>query len=134
MATAQDLMGLGMPSQLARLLGTTPVQVSAAGTSVGDAPVIGVDRKCTILIAGTSSASGAAIGTVGADSGPLLGDEIWVSNVVGGNITIYAKNNAQFMINGLTTSGGTGITLTSSQSVFLKVLTASVIAGIRASV
>ena len=58
MSTVADLMGLGMPGQLANRLGYTPIAVAGAGTAAGTATKI---TSKNALVTGTTSNTGAIL-------------------------------------------------------------------------
>lgn len=92
MATKENLIGLGTPPALARVLGVTPVVATAYGATVGSANQIGGDQYLTVCVTGTSAFK---VPQVGGDTGTLLGaPPFWVVNLTTAAIAVYAASNA----------------------------------------
>lgn len=125
MATAQDLMGLGVAPLLAEKLGDTPVRVSAAGTTIGDAAVISGNAKIAFIAAGTSAA---VLRSPASADGPLLGQQIEVSNITGATVILYVRNATIYFI-GVSVSGSTGVSIGIGQTAYMRPLTASTWVG-----
>jgi hypothetical protein len=112
MTTATDLLGLGLPPELARRLGNTPLSVNAAGTTYATAyvpdPLMG---NLFSVTAADASHVGVALPT-NAELGTIL---IW-NNVSSQAVTVFTQNGASGTING--TAGNTGISLIQNKTIF----------------
>lgn len=54
-ASADTLMGLGLPAQLAQLLGGNPSQITCAGTTQGSGPIIkSTNTELVVVVSQTS--------------------------------------------------------------------------------
>lgn len=135
MATANDLMGLGLPPQLAAILGRTPSTVTGQGASLASATRCNYLQK-VIYVNATNGGAGVVLATVGGADGYLLGDLVSVTNegTPGGNVTLYLANSAKLLLNGASVAGATGISVTIGQTVLLQPVTSSVWVGVRSSV
>ncbi len=127
MATKENLMGLGVPHHLARRLGRTPVLATAAGTTIADARAIGGDEYDLLVAAGTGGLVMKSAGSV--DSGVLLGDEFWISNMTAASVALFFRNaglGTAVYVNGVSVSGSLGLSIGVGQTCIAKCMTASV--------
>ena len=109
MASAQDLMGLGMPPFLARQLTSGPHTVTAVGATVGSATQIPAAQFLTIVNTGTSSVK---VPQIGGDNNALLGLPAYhIVNLTAATIAIYAASNAAGSAVTFYTSAASGILL-----------------------
>ena len=134
MTQKSDLIGLGMNSILANVLGVTPVLTSAVGATIGSATQIGGADYLTVFVTGTS---GAKLPSVGGD-GILIGSPLAIANITAAAIQIYAVNNASgsavtFYGRGSAIAGTTGVSLGVNQVALLWPVTVSTWIGINAS-
>lgn len=129
MATANDLLGMGMPPALARIIGQTVASITAAtSTSAAAAPQITTDAKVANVNGGTSVA---AVGSIGGNSGLLNGDEVWVFNNSGAAIILWVMSATS---GGATIYGGTasvaastGVSISAAGAAFLKIVSPSTV-------
>jgi len=132
MATPDNLMAFGVAHNLAQIQGAIPVITSVFGTSVGSAAQVGGNQYITVINA-SNSGSGLKMPQVGGDGvgkGALLGDQYWVTNLLGASIAIYIANNAlgsavTIYGNGVSIAGTTGFSLQLGQSVIMRPVTVS---------
>ena len=133
MATKNDLIGLHLPSQVANVLGMTPIISSAAGDSVGAATQIGSTDYLFVVGTGTS---GVALPRVGGgpttiNSNALLGGPGHVvANRTGASIKVYAANDANgsavfIMARGASVTGVTGASVEAGMTMVFFPITAS---------
>jgi len=117
MASPENLMGLGLPAIIARVLGNGVYTITATGSTAGDAKQIPGIPGVYYVNAGTS---GVALPLVGGDTptgGALLGDKFYISNVAA-SLVVFAANNAKGSVvtifgNGVSVVGTTGFSLVS---------------------
>jgi len=135
MATANDLIGLGLPPQLAAVLGRTPSSVTGQGSTAASATRCNYLQKA-IYVNATNSGAGIILATVGGPDGYLLGDIVTVTNsgTPGGNVTLYLGNSAKLLLNGASVAGATGVAVTIGETILLSPVTTSVWVGVRSSV
>ena len=104
MALKSELMAMGMPASLARVLGfDPPVNVTASGTTIGTATLLSGNHA--IVSAGTS--------------GVQIGDaqqQWYIQNGLGGSVVVYPPTGNNF--SGLTSN--TGITVPSNKALFIE--------------
>lgn len=137
MATKENLMAFGLSPFLARLLGSTPVITSVAGTTLASANDIGPQQYMTIISA-SNAGSGIALPAVGGDfsagvnRGCLLNDAFMVVNLLQAQIQVYASASAQIYFSGVSASGDTGATVNTNQTAIFWPVTASTWIGFRA--
>jgi len=118
MATEQNLMGLGMPSQLASRVGMHVEAVTVAGATAGAARQI-PGMQGVYYVNASNSGSGMAlpqVGGQGVGKGALMGDNYTLANILGATVYVYANANAAgsavtFYGDGVSTAGTTGISL-----------------------
>lgn len=122
MATKENLMGLGVPMHVARVLGRTPTLVTAAGTTISDGTVISGHSYDAVVATGTGGIVLKSPASVGSDV--LLGDEFYISNITAASIAIFVRN-ALIYVNGLSVSGTGGISVGIGQSCILRPISAS---------
>lgn len=122
MATKENLMGLGVPTFVAGLLGRTPVLATAAGTTMADARVAGGNEYDIVVAAGTG---GVVLKSPASVDGYLLGDRIWVTNITGASIALYFRNGGSVIIGGVSVSGSLGLSVGIGQSCLVRPITAS---------
>ena len=112
MALASDLMGLGMPSHLARREASggspTSLQVAAAGTTFSNATALGGQQY---LVSVNSGTGGLILPAVGGDNGCLLGDAFVVNNATGSGITLYAQSGSTISSNGSNAAASIGVSV-----------------------
>lgn len=107
MPLAQDLMGLGMPSQLALQVavgGSGPLTITAAGSSFATATKILANQTLAVCT-NANSTLGVSLPTVGSDAGALLGDQFIIANA---NTTdclkVFSSSGVVICVNGSNTS------------------------------
>lgn len=113
MTKATDLIGLGMPPQMAVSLCAGGVVATAFGTSAGSANPLGRHQRLTLCLSGTSSF---VLPAVGGDNGCLLSDIFIVANMTAASIKVYANNTASGSVTTMyggaaSTAGTTGVTV-----------------------
>lgn len=123
MATKENLMGLGVPHFVAGKLGHTPVLVTAASSSIGAARVVG-QEEYDLYINATNGGNGLVLKSPASVDGPLLGDEFWVTNILGASVALYIRN-ALIYVNGVSVSGSLGLSVGAGQTCIAKPLSAS---------
>lgn len=122
MALAQDLMGLGLPSQLAARMangGTGPVTLTAAGTNAATAAALLAEDYIVYVNAGSGGvllpnpkpASGA--------DGPLIYDDYVIHNALGGNLLVYAPSGTTINIGGASYTNAAPFTLATLKTITL---------------
>jgi hypothetical protein len=140
MAKKADLMGLGLPMNLARRMSTEPLVITSGGTSVGSAVQIAQDQYFTVITASTASNNSVVLPQVGGDgpaSGALLGDDFIINNQAGTSCIVFVANNAagsavSISQGGAITAGTTGISVSVHKSGTFYPITASTWACITA--
>jgi len=109
MALASDLMGLGMPSHLARREASggsaSSLQIAAAGSSFTNATALGGQQY---LVSVNSGTGGIILPAVGGDNGCLLGDAFVVNNATASGITLYAQSGSTISSNGSNAAASVG--------------------------
>lgn len=138
MATAANLIGLGMPSPLAARVGMHIQAVTCAGTSAGTATQI-PGRQGIYYVLASNSGSGIKLPQLGGNNGANLGDEITISNQQGATIAVYSANNGNgsavtLVGNGGAIAGTTGMSLLTNHTAILKNINVSTWAFIKTSV
>lgn len=119
MATATDLMGLGVGHLMALRVGWNVYSVTAQGASLASANPVG-SYNSLVFVNSTNSGSGVKLPQVGGDNpGVLLGDEIAIINTLGATIAVYATTNAlgssvSIIGMGAATAGTTGVSIPSN--------------------
>lgn len=112
MALASDLMGLGMPSHLARreASGGSPssLQVTAAGSDFNSATKLGGQQYLVSVNAGTG---GLILPAVGGDNGCLLADQFVVNNTTASGITLFAQSGSSISSNGSNAAASVGLSV-----------------------
>ena len=119
-----DLMGLGVPAEVAKRIGMTPTAITCAGTSSqANATAVASQVKCLILSAASSSANGAVL-----SSSVGQGEFITASNAGSTTALVYCPSG--FTMNG-TSNGSVSIAQNkaaiiwrTSATAFVSVLTA----------
>lgn len=115
MAKVNDLLGLGMPPFLARLIGwNVDNAFVAAGATAASAAQIPAGNQVITIVSGTSAVKVPKVGGDGVGYGALGGDEIIINNESGAAIVVFALANDQgsavtFYGNGVSTAGTTGV-------------------------
>lgn len=109
MARITDLIGLGLPPFLAARLGVSPIQATAAGSSLASATTVLPHGQIAYVIT-TNSGSGLKLPTIGGD-GCTLTDMVIVMNFLGAGIQVYASNSCTITGSGASASGNTGVTV-----------------------
>lgn len=122
MATKENLMGLGVPMHVARRLGRTPVNVTAAGTTISDGTVIGGDQYDAVVATGTGGIVLRSPASAGSEV--LLGDEYYITNITAASVALFVRN-ALIYVNGLSVSGTGGISIGVGQSCIIRPISAS---------
>ena len=107
-----DLMGLGMPYQLAARLATEPLVATAAGGTRASATAIGGVQYLTCFN-NSNSGAGAVLPVLGGDLGCLMGDDFIVNNQIVGGMTLYAPAGMAISMGGSLASGSGGVALSS---------------------
>lgn len=127
MTTKADLIGLGIPSQPALRLGRTPILVTAQGTTMGDARVIGATEYDPIVATGTGGIvlrSPGSVASSDALGSPLLGDQFFVTNITAASISLFVRN-ATIYVNGVSVSGSLGLSVGIGQSCIARAISAT---------
>lgn len=132
MATPINLMGLGLPTQLAGRVGMHVAAVTVAGAMAGAATQI-PGQQGVYYANASNSGSGVAlpqVGGQGVGKGALLGDEFQIANILGATIYVYANANAAgsavtFYGDGVSTAGTTGISVATGFNAMFKPITIS---------
>lgn len=94
MTTANELINLGMPAELATRLGWTPVAVTTTAATQGTGLLVGPGRK---IVTATIASAGHAITL---PSAAEIGDEIIISNVTANAGVVFPPSGGN--INGET--------------------------------
>jgi hypothetical protein len=110
-----DLMGLGMPYQLAARMATEPLIATAAGGTRASATVIG-GTQYLVCFNNSNSGAGAVLPAIGGDVGCLMGDDFIVNNQIVGGMTVYAPAGMAISMAGALASGSGGVALSSHTS------------------
>lgn len=103
MALASDLMGFGMPAQLAGRIatgGTGPLTLVAIGSSYATATKILTEQGLVSITASGATTTGVSLPPVGSDAGALLADDYVINNAGTSAITIYASTGVLLSMNG----------------------------------
>lgn len=132
MATADNLMGLGLAHLLAARVGLNVRAVTCGGTSAGSATQL-AGTPGLYFVNASNGGSGVALPQVGGDGigkGILLGDPVEVANVIGATIYVYANANAAGSAvtlygMGVSTAGTTGISVATGWEGIFKPVTVS---------
>lgn len=126
MANPENLMGLGLPPILARVLANGVYTITATGSTAGDAKQIPGVPGVYFVNAGTSAV---VLPLVGGDpplGGALLGDKFYISNIAA-SLVVFAANNSKGSVvtvygNGISVVGTTGMSLISGwQGLFMPI-------------
>ncbi len=126
MATPENLMGLGLPHILARVLGNGVYTLTATGSTAGDAKQIPGIPGVYFINAGTSAVVLPLVGGDGPTKGALLGDKFYISNIAA-SLVVFAANNDKgsavtIFGNGISVVGTTGLSLVSGwQGLFIPI-------------
>lgn len=131
MASADNLMGLGMPNQIAARLGVHIALTSAEGATAGAAKQIPGRNGVYIVTSGASGVVLPQVGGDGAGKGILLGDEVQIANISGSALVIFAAANSGgsvvvFYGRGVSTVGTTGISISTGITAYFKPITTSI--------
>ena len=105
MATAQDLIGLGMPWPLANVLQQTPILTSAVGATAGSAYQMG-PSPMEVVVSGTSAV---ALPQVGGQSGITLGVPYAVANLTSAAISVFTEPNVKGSVVTMYARGTSGV-------------------------
>jgi hypothetical protein len=130
MATKENLMGLGLPMHLANRLGRTPILVTVAGATIGDARVVGSEEYDLFVFASNGGTglvlkSPASAGTATQPfPGPLLGDQFMVANLLGAAVALYIRN-ALVLYSAVSVSGSGGVSMQPGQCFIFRPISAS---------
>jgi hypothetical protein len=106
MALATDLMGFGMPAQLANRMATAgngAVTISSAGSGFSTATRI----QCTQFLVSCSDTDGTkalALPVVGGDNGALIGDDFIVNNAGTTSLNLFSSTGVVISVGGVNTS------------------------------
>jgi hypothetical protein len=119
-----ELMGLGVPAELARRQATDPITFTAVGGTQPSAAQLGGDQYFISVIS-TNSGGGINLPNVGGISGCYLGDDFIINNQTTSSLTIYASTNTAISMSGSNTSGPTGVTVSSHTTTAFYPVTAS---------
>lgn len=107
MTLAQDLMGLGMPANLALQVavgGSGPLTIIAAGSAFSSSTKI-LANQTMVACTTADSTKGIGLPTVGGDNGCLLADEFTVGNVNGTDcLKVFASSGVTICTGGSNTS------------------------------
>lgn len=109
MTEITDILGLGMPVFLARKLGVSAKNTTAAGASLASATPMLQHQQIAFVVA-TNSGSGLKLPPIGGD-GCSLSDFCMVFNYLGAGIQVYASNSCTITGSGASASGNTGVTV-----------------------
>ena len=132
MAKQSDLVGLGMPPALARILALEPVVASAAGGTRASATKIGGAQHLTHVVLGTGS-GGVLLPTAGGDGAGNLGDPYVISNEIAGGLYIYAATGTTINMLGIAASGSGGTNISSYSAATLYPITVTTWVGVAGS-
>lgn len=138
MATAENLMAMGVAALLAQKTGITPVLVTCGGGSAGSATQMSGNNRSWYVNA-SNSGSGVLLPQVGGDNGVLLGDICVLTNLLGASIMVYSANNAAGSAvtiygKGTSAAGTTGTSVAPGLPAYLQAITVSTWVGQFASV
>lgn len=128
MARALELMGLGLPSALARILSRTPGTITAVGTAIASATAITRDQRVAYVSTGTSAV---ALPAIGGDAGVLLGDDVVVVNATAADISVFAPGGVRIFGTAGSATGTVGVLVSAGNSMVFYAATASVWAGVK---
>lgn len=129
MAKASDLVGLGLPPALSRILALEPVVASAAGGTRASATAIGGAQHLTSFVLGTGS-GGCLLPTAGGDGGGNLGDPYIINNQIAGGLYIYAATGTSISMQDTIVSGSGGVNVGSNTTTVLYSITATTWIGV----
>jgi len=129
MANPENLMGLGLPHMLARVMANGVYTISAEGATAGAAKQIPGVPGVYFVNAGTSGLALPLVGGEPPTGGALLGDKFYISNIAA-TLVVFANNNAKgsavtLFGNGISTAGTTGISLVSGWQALFQPITIS---------
>lgn len=134
---AEDLIGLGLPWQLAQGLGVNPTTVTSSGAAVGSATQIGGDQRF-VYVNASNAGSGVKLPQVGGDGagkGARIGSPYVIANLLGAGVAVYAANTEQGLsvviyAKGASVVGTTGVSCNAAQPLVLVPVTVSTWIGI----
>ena len=121
MATKANLMGLGMPHHLAARVGRTPTLVTAEGTTLATAHVIGGTEYDVVV---NSGSGGVVLRSPASADGRLMGDIFWVTNYLASAIALYTRN-ATVIFSAVSVSGSVGFSVQPGQTFGMQPITAT---------
>ena len=124
MSTKEELMGLGIPHFQAQRLGNTPIAVTVAGATMGDARVCGLGEYDLQVHTSNGSGTGLVLKSPASTDGYSLGDQISLVNLLSTSIVLYIRN-AKVVFSGISVSGTGGVSVGTGQVCFIRPISAS---------
>ncbi len=139
MANGEDLIGLGFPHFLSRMMGGHNDVVSSQGSTIGSAtPLLGGYRH--YLVTASNSGSGLKMPQVGGDIGvaALRGDMWMLTNLLSASVVLYFANTVKgsavtIYVDGGSVVGTTGVSVAAGKPLLLRPISASTWVGLRSA-
>ena len=139
MATPDDLLGLGLPPFLARLIGNPNDTVISSGATAASATKLrGGNRH--YLVTASNSGSGLLMPQVGGDLSvaALNGDVMMITNLLSASVVLYFANTVKgsattIYVDGASVAGATGVSVATAKPLLLRPVSASTWIGLRSA-
>lgn len=110
MAGKTNLMGLGMPFNLAELIANGREFITAQGSTRASANTIGPKNYFSVVNA-TNSGNYVNLPAVGGDTGCLLADEFKIVNLQSAAVVVTGDSTTTIFYNGASVAGTTGVSV-----------------------